>query len=380
MELNIREYKEEAAEILQQNVLNKIVNDKHYGRNYHSRSETDPDIFMTEVKKYIKDKLTSNLKGTIFGIKDSYSYGRILNDILTTRRNKEKEIFKQGFSKGMQIGLKFEMIGWRPSSPNFADEYEKHSMWWEKEVDITPDMFIHSGKRYLIPEKNRKFHIKKLYVNQNGKMKCDGNHPNVSGSSVCMGDLSIKFNEDISDIQEVLYKVETLLDLINYDSAYHYEDMDKLLKVSTPVDMLNNVFDAPSKKAISKIRELGSNDDDGDEEEIEETNDENMVFVDESGQVIAEQFTLPVSDDDISNINNHNSFREVIETIDNESERGLPTYIVNEADIAQDINYVDQNGERRPTMFVMGNGTEPHRGELLTLGDSNLVRRTSENV
>jgi len=184
-EINIKQFKDEIAEVCETNVFTKIVNDERSsGRYYRSYGETEtPAQFISTVKAFIKESIKNATSGTIFGINNAYSYGQIINNILASKRDAEQEVFYKGFQKGMKIGLKIEMLGWRPSNVNFPDETSA-SMWWEKDVTIIPDSFMWQRERYTIPEKNRCFKVDKMYVSQDGVLRCHGNHPNVQGSPI----------------------------------------------------------------------------------------------------------------------------------------------------------------------------------------------------
>ena len=69
------------------------------------------------------------------------------------------------------------------------------------------------------------YNIHILYLDiTDGKLYCDGRHPNVSNGNVCMGDLSgkVTFNNcDEKGVVELLGSCESLLKCINYTSAYN---------------------------------------------------------------------------------------------------------------------------------------------------------------
>ena len=392
-ELNVKQYKEELAEIVEQNALAKIVNGDRMSRRYYrsyTRNEA-PEEFMNTVKQYIKDSIGDATVNTIFGIKDSYSYGNIINEILNTKKQNEKAIFNQGFQKGMRIGLKIEMLGWRPVDVNFADDHSS-SMWWEKEVNIIPNNFMYNRERYIIPEKDRCFKVDKMYINQDGILRCHGNHPNVQGSKVCMGDLVIKFGDELSDIQDVLRRAEELLDMINYDSAYHRDKLDHLLKVSKKDELLgDSSLVRDQKKKSSTIKELGAlsdSDDDEDEEEIVEEKKSVPVvkIIKDKKQAIAEIISNPqprtVNNEELEHRSSYTdqyvATNEAEHITSNNNNENVPVYISQDASTLTEISHVQSDGERRPLVFVAGPGVGGtaavvNNTEELSLGDSNLL-------
>jgi len=394
MELNVREVHTEVAECVQQSVLNKLINGTgQYNRRFYRYTDgaEDREGLQRNIENYIKDCLTKAFEGSVFGANDTYSYASVLNKIIKARRGSEKDVFKQGFSKGMRIGLKFEMMGWEPANPNWADSTDQASMWWEKEVNLKPSSFVKGGKRYLIPESERTFSVKKLYINQDGRMRADANHPNVTGSNVCMGDLQVDFSDESFDLQEMLVRVEELLDMINYDSAYRSENLEHLMEVSEIQDSLFSENESSIKDKVRKassIRELdGSFDDDEDEDE-EEISEEEAIRIthvsDNNGHHIADitnyNAVAPVrnaddEDDDEDDYYDENPERsQQIEILERQPVIDNATYEINESIVVNDISTVHENGTRRPLVFNMGVGTQvsaPVGG--FALGDDNLI-------
>jgi 6-pyruvoyl-tetrahydropterin synthase len=386
--LNMRTYKEEIVEIITEMALHRIVNGDRVGRRYYRvyNEQESPEEFMKTIKSYVTDSVKDAVSGTVFGIKDVYSYAQIINTIMGQRKKLEDQVFKEGFAKGMQIGLKIEMLGWRTSHCEFA-ECEKSSTWWEKEVKIIPDSFIHGGQKYLIPEKERCYKITMLYINQDGTMMAKGTHPNISGSRVCMGDLKINLADALSDIQESLRRAEELLDMINYDSAYHRDKMEHLITVSTKTEMFNT-DEVKRRKKIAQIRELGSGDfnEDEDEEEIVEKPikkvTENIVQIKSKNNIVAELIKTNLSGQVKNSIlqnskADYNVENKELESIHNEMP---PVYITDDTPVATELNYVQGDGNRRPVVFVNDGNMEVQTSvqastssEQLTLGDANLI-------
>jgi len=370
-DVNVTKFKEELFEVVSHSVLTSVINGQSIGRKYYrySRDPLTKEELVKSIEEHVHGEVNRALNGTIFGAKDQYSYAELLKKIITRRKTLEQQVFEEAFNKGMQIGMKFEMLGWHPSKPTFPDcDAGDRGIWWEKEVNIRPDTFMHGGERYLIPAAHRKFYVKKLYVNQNGLMRCEGEHPNVSGSRVCMGDLQIKFSDNLSELQDVLGRVESLLDMINFDSAYNGTALDELLKVSTKDTVFANT--APIRKLKPKIREIGDidQDDEEEEEEIIESPSDNIVLTDEHGKALIKEFKPVLTQNVQSDI-------QARETSSDIQEHGLmeiqsaPVYEVNEEEIGSQLSFVDETGNRQ-------NVIEPRQeqNENIALGDNNLIQ------
>jgi len=389
-DLNIREFSTETAEIVEQSVLNRVINGDAYSRRFYRylNDDHDQEQFKRHIQEYIKTTIKEAFDGQIFGINDQYSYANVISNILKSRQYNEKQIYKDGFSKGIKIGLKLEMIGWEPCDPNFADDSESTSMWWKKDVDIHPSSFIWGDKRYLIPENERNhFWVKTLYINQHGKMRADANHPNVSGSSVCMGDLIVNFSDESNPLAECLVRVEELLDMINYDSSYRSEYRDDLMKVSTVQESLYSSFNDNVKDKVrnsSTIRELGTNFDDTDDDEEEDLGDgiedsvTNITRVnDNNGDLIAEIHMSSISNTQETNQRSQNlstdeqSDEDMISDFES-SDPSDNSYELNESIVVNDVNLVNSQGEQRPLVFTMPSNQRPSN-ESFSLGDTNLV-------
>jgi len=238
-----------------------------------------------------------------------------------------------------------------------------------------------------------------MYVSQDGVLRCHGTHPNVQGSRVCMGDLSIRFSDELSNIQDVLKRAEELLDMINFDSAYHNDKRDQLIKVSVKNELLNDSskFKEEKKKSTS-IRVLGKlsdADDDEDEEEIVEVKKPAITVktIKDKKHVIAEitNFPIPkttaVADEDTNyrRYGNRYGAPEVDESEQAVSTHtDVPVYITNDVVTLSEITHVNSEGERRPVVFVAGPSTEVltpaltpvsiiRDTEELSLGDSNIM-------
>ena len=387
-ELNLKTFKDEVAEFAEESALNRMVNTDYFDRRYYrtfGEKEMNPKEFLERLHSFVKDTIENTVSGSVFGIKDMYSYSNLINKVMEMKKEFIKGIFTRGFTEGMRIGLRIEMIGWRPCEMQFA-EIVGANKWWEKEVNLVPDSFIYRNEKYSIPEKHRKFKINKLYINQTGKLMCDGNHPNVSGHNVCMGDLKIDLSDKLSSIEDSLKAAEQLLDMINFDSAYHNEDRDKLLEVSTKCDIMSEKTVQHKKDGI---RELGTNFDDSDSEDEEEIIDEKKEkkksvitkVKDNNGKVIAEIVKDSLTADQVIRIHNTNNddTRKNIKSLETSfvSNNLPPVYVTQDVSVAQDISYVQQNGERRPVIFISGQGNNAQISTTeteLSLGDADITR------
>lgn len=381
-EMNIRTIQENVSGILEQGVWNELVNGDNLSRRFRNVFSDEPEEAIDRLKRnisvYINSTLENAFRDRIFGVSDQYSYARILNQIVKDNAYKEKQKFGDGFKKGVRFGLKFEMLGWEPCNPNFSDDNRDVNIWWKKDVDIYPSSFIHKRERYLIPEKYRnKFHISELYINQDGRMRAIGNHPNVSGSSVCMGDLTIDFTNDSIDLNDYLVQAEELLDMINYDSAYRDEYLTELLEVSEKQDSLFSSYDDKSIFRTSSIRELhfGDNNNDEDEEEEEEIlseEHENLQFSirNNNGEVI-ENAILQVNNNEEESFHIYydsivigNTLNHVNISIE-ENQQHEDVYQLDESIVLNDISTVDQEGNITRIINPIH--------ESFSLGDSNLM-------
>ena len=207
-------------------------------------------------------------------------------------------------------------------------------------------------------------------------MKCDGKHPNVAGNRVCMGDLRISFSEELSQLQENLNRVETLLDMINYDSSYDSSKRDELLAHS----VLDEVYKSKTKKAPSSgIREVSFNEDD-DVEEIEEkplqnqeelkTNNTRTLILDDGSKVSVLENIL---DNEIERgIRNHISGNTVLSNILSESvpvESDIDTYEIEDR-TSEIVSFVDEQGN----LIAMNNNRIVINTDL-HLGDANIIQQ-----
>lgn len=197
------------------------------------------DRIVNKICSNIKSEIEAMLQGTSWGISNQYSYNQLVANIIRSRDQSHKDEIDKAFAKGLLYGNKFELCGWE-----VCDDFKySQEVAWMKKVDIVPTRAVYQGKLYNINNNDswsNPFKIDTIYVTLNGKMWCDGNHPNVSSGQVCMGDISQKISlSDPTTLGENLNKCEALLTLINYDSAYTSSDREYILSHST-LDISNS--------------------------------------------------------------------------------------------------------------------------------------------
>ena len=375
MSLNLSEYKQDLADSVFDISKLKVID--------ATAADIANDSVMREFKQEVKRQINALMSNSIFGADDNYSYQHLLNSVLEKRKKFEQSLYEDAFKKGMQIGLKLEMLGWHACTPTFPDHTNMTDMWWSKEVDIKPDSFMKNQCRYLIEAKYQKYYkITKLYINQDGVMRCEGKHPNVSGTRVCMGDLKVSFVDDLSTLKQTFEQIETLLDMINYDSAYQRTHEDEFLKYGTldNVYAANNTAPKDKKKIASGIREVSFNDDnDEEEEEIIEDEDEKLkelTVLDNEEIKIIENIDFTESQrTDIAN-----GLVKQIKSNTSESDSVLENVSSNfyevENRIAGNVAFVDGDGH----LIRVNNETVavPVTNAQFSLGDSNIVNRLSD--
>lgn len=174
-------------------------------------------------------------------LKDMNDHGEYFQ---TTFRNMQSTFHRQlemakmeGYFSGLKLTTIFGALGWEFSE---ARSKSKSSVCWEKKVQIVPNIFVYDGLHYLIPEEKRKWKITKLFLYSDGRLNCDGRHPNVSGGDVCLGDMGrVDFSQDKEKLIDNIQRAERLLEIINYDSPYDASALTALRKVSKPIDSFN---------------------------------------------------------------------------------------------------------------------------------------------
>ena len=187
------------------------------------------ELISTQIKRYIED--------TRWGINNQYSYKQLLDSYLAKKYETQQKDIDAAFSSGLLYGNKFELSGWIVSDQKFDG-----CIAWEKEVHIIPMKVNYKGKiRNIDPNwKGNPYHIDKIFITTDGKMYCEGYHPNTNNGNVCMGDISGKISlTDVRKLGENLNRCEALLNLINFDSAYDSSNLEEVLAHST-IDVSSN--------------------------------------------------------------------------------------------------------------------------------------------
>lgn len=363
---NLREFKQEVLSVLESSSKLKIAT--------YEPEQLNQSYIVDRIRGDINDKLDRLLNNNVFGASDNYSYFRLLQNAVRRKKELEESLYQEAFQKGMQIGLKLEMLGWHITQVKFTD-CPSTDMWWSKEVNIVPDSMMHGGIRYIIDKDYQKYYkITKLYINQNAIMKCDGKHPNVAGNRVCMGDLRISFSENLSELQENLSRVETLLDMINYDSSYDSSMRDELLKHATP----DQVYAGKNKKVASTgVREISFNEDEDIEEvkEVEETpkpiNTKILTLDDGSTINIRENILEDAVERELRN-NSHSIAAAINGVSENVNvENDVDTYEIEDR-VSENVSFVDENGN----LIALNNNVRQVINTDLQLGDANIIQQS----
>ena len=227
------------------------------------------EIIITQVEKYLRD--------TKWGINDQYSYKQLLDSYMSHKYQSLQSDIDKAFSNGLLYGNKFELSGWSVSDQKFDGDIA-----WEKEVHIIPSKVNYRSNIYNIDPnwKENPFHIDKIYITINGKMFCDGKHPNVSGGSVCMGDIAGKIVlSDVRKLGENLNRCEALLTLINFDSAYDNSMREEVLDHSTIDASSNFEIDKEYIGDNETLTDVSFEDDDDSEKKIDEDNETNVEII-----------------------------------------------------------------------------------------------------
>lgn len=182
------------------------------------------DVLIDRIRREINQTLDLYLHKTCWGKDFSYSYKRIISDILNCQKDIKKSAAKKAFIDGLKIGSKFEMYGWKISDDPICRRDDSSVVFWEKTVNIRPNKYCFDKHMYALDKKYEEitpFCITKLFLSSSGVMYATGEHPNVFGGKVCMGDIAGKIEvSDVESLPNNLKLVESLLYLINYDSAY----------------------------------------------------------------------------------------------------------------------------------------------------------------
>ncbi len=221
-------------------------------RKYPDATEDDIDWILSGHKNLVFKECEYVLKNTIFGATDQYSYSKLMNDLSSSHTRDLQRSAGDAFREGMKFGQIMQIYGWE----NYPDGFisDPREVWWFKDVNIIPEIFIYNDEYYEIPNQLRRFHIDRLYISSHGHLRCEGDHPNTKDGIVCIGnDLKILFN-NIKDIEEKLKRVDILLEVINFDSAYGTVGKFELIESSKKI---YNV----KIKTNPTIREIGKQSD-----------------------------------------------------------------------------------------------------------------------
>lgn len=176
-----------------------------------------------------KNYITPILNSTIFGATNIYSYASLLKEMRRSYELKIQQATQEGYNAGLARSSVFLNKGY---SPKLVDG----GVYWSKKIQIFPEVAIIRNASFKIPDRDRYgtprnavYYITELTIHPDGHVSALGRHPNVSsGGTVCLGDLvekSRRFremsNEDLTDYVD---RVETLLENVNFDSAYFQYD------------------------------------------------------------------------------------------------------------------------------------------------------------
>lgn len=197
-------------------MLEKIYNELiRYDGKYNMSAEEIQEIinYMIE-QEYARTK-----------IKDISSHGIYKSTIANYLNMIEKEktqSFKQNFKTLLNLLGGF-----------FSRGYVFENGILIKKIEIKPESCFKSNQLRTIKPEYRKYYLKNLYLSAESvfdmNFYCkEANHPNVNGSSVCIGDLAGKWNGmktrltslTNKDIEKFLSEVEESLMIPNLDSSY----------------------------------------------------------------------------------------------------------------------------------------------------------------
>lgn len=244
-------------------------------------NSTQVDNLLSKMQDIIRVEIKNYLDETNWGIKNQYSFKDIIDEIKNKKYYSSRYDIDKAFVSGLLYGNKFELSGWTVSDRQFDN-----SVTWEKEVHIIPSRVVYHKKLYIINNNDaiwiNPFHVDKLYVTASGKMFCEGNHPNVSSQSVCMGDIAGKIVlSDVKKLGENLNRCEALLTLINYDSAYSSADRDLILEHSTLDPTCQFDIDHEYVGDNEALTDVSFEDDEEVKDESDVDNDTNIEIINE---------------------------------------------------------------------------------------------------
>lgn len=172
------------------------------------------NAIVKDCKEYIDNRVDS-----ITSTKMEKFVSELLANVFDRVRQDVKKFKDEAYETGYKFGSILANSGWKA-------ETKSSSLAWSKTVSIKPDKFIYKGQMYLIPENKRTVHVSSITVYSHGGMSATNtgvaHHPNMSGDRVCTGDLKLNLSDTTpEELMEVLTSAEKLLEIINFDSAYH---------------------------------------------------------------------------------------------------------------------------------------------------------------
>lgn len=225
---------------------------------------------ISKLSQNIRKEIEDMIENTSWGINNQYSYNSLVAKLIRNKDETRKIEIEKAFSKGLLYGNKFELCGW-----TVCDNFKySDDVAWMKEVNIVPSRVVFNGKLYNINNSDdswtNPYKITTIYVTIQGKMWCDGVHPNVSSGQVCMGDISQKISlGDPTTLGENLNKCEALLTLINYDSAYTSDNRELIIEHST-LDITNSsAIDTEYVGENEVLTDISFEDDEEENESVE---------------------------------------------------------------------------------------------------------------
>ena len=226
----------------------------------YSPSDADFTLDSEGILKELKRTMATAEWDTIYQSGKSEIYASLLTKVLERASNENRDSSQQSFHRGLTISGLLTKYGWEVAThERFSSNYRSNLL-WKKKIDILPDRFFRDGVCKIIPKELRMFRVKWLYINGDGFSFTESTHPNVSSDgSVCLGDLgNIKFSGPTEKIEEHLIKMESLLQILNYDSAYNESYYHKILKVKCKSE--SEFLKVSKKSSKSKMIAIGAGD------------------------------------------------------------------------------------------------------------------------
>ena len=204
-----------------------------------TNDEKTNDSIKTNIKNIIEDYTCKYLNSTC-NI-DSYD----IPGLVKTLRENYSKAFKDKLLKSFMTGLNIHNVcaqyGWEPCTPSeerISGYFHADHVYIKKTLNFIPTMaFVYMNDRttkrvlkdsYIADfSSHTGINVKTIYLDvTTGTMMADAKHPNVSGYSVCMGDIKGKISfidASKEHIGEMLSDCEALLTAINYTSPYNHD-------------------------------------------------------------------------------------------------------------------------------------------------------------